>query len=577
MTMVGCNFISKLNKLRKSSSDSIDNVNDFDDFKKYMHIVRDAEKDLKEVLRQVNSSEKKTLVLLCGSAGDGKSHLLSYLKNLDADKMLENYTILNDATESSAPEKTALDTLCEALSGFKDENLNCSGSNIILAINLGVLSNFIESRYGDEFQTLKKYVLDSNILSVRVNEKGYDPNSHFQHISFSDYHMFLLEKDDVNPEYINALFEKIVSQNEKNPFFTSYKEDCSSCPLSCKCPIKKNYEFFMDAKVRRYIAMLLVNVIIREKEILTTRELLNYVFDILVAREFNYANFQKISVNMSKFLKEYLGCIMPTILFDYEDITSIMDKTHKYDPLLDRDENADDLAIEYYVADDITNTIKKLLVDSPYTDVFGDKNIIEIINSDRELKSKLFNVLVRIKAISSGVVSGDCFQRYVKDLFSYNSGKVSKLSNLYSDVENAVTKWCGNESEENICIDDQHKEFVLYENIKFEAFLDNMPQETKADRLTKFLPYIIVEFQDITGQSIRLDVDYSLYELVGKLKKGYVQTSEDRNNHADFISFITKILKTGSADKYMIAISEKGQKAVLEKTKFGIYKFKVVK
>ena len=575
--MSGCNFISKLNKLRKSSSDSIDNVDSFDGFKEYMHVVRDAEKDLKAVLRQVNVGTKKTLVLLCGSAGDGKSHLLSYLKNSDTENLLENYIIHNDATESYAPEKTAIDTLCEVLSGFKDNNLDSPGKNIILAINLGVLSNFIESQYGEDFKSLKQYVFNANILSSKVNERGYDPNSYFQHISFSDYHMFLLEKDGINPEYINALFEKIVSQNESNPFYASYKEDCSSCPLSSKCPIKKNYEFFMDEKVRRYIAMLLVNVIVREKEILTTRELLNYVFDILVAQDFDFARFQKSSVNVSKFLKEYLGCIMPTILFDCDDVTSIMNKTHKYDPLLDRDEAADDLAIEYYVADDVSNTIKKLLVDSPYVDIFHDKSIIEIINTDRALKSKLFNVLVRTKAITMGMVSGDSFQKYVKDLFSYNAGKVSKLSNLYSDVEDAITNWCGNESEGNICIDDQHKEFALYENIKFEAFLDNMPHETSEDRLNRFLPYIIVEFQDASGQSIRLDVDYSLYELIGKLKKGYVQTAEDRNNHADFISFITKILKTGSADKYMIAISEKGQKAVLEKTKFGIYKFKVVK
>ena len=575
--MSGCNFISKLNKLRKSSSDSIDNVDSFDGFKEYMHVVRDAEKDLKAVLRQVNVGTKKTLVLLCGSAGDGKSHLLSYLKNSDTENLLENYIIHNDATESNAPEKTAIDTLCEVLSGFKDNNLDSPGKNIILAINLGVLSNFIESQYGEDFKSLKQYVFNANILSSKVNERGYDPNSYFQHISFSDYHMFLLEKDGINPEYINALFEKIVSQNESNPFYASYKEDCSSCPLSSKCPIKKNYEFFMDEKVRRYIAMLLVNVIVREKEILTTRELLNYVFDILVAQDFDFARFQKSSVNVSKFLKEYLGCIMPTILFDCDDVTSIMNKTHKYDPLLDRDEAADDLAIEYYVADDVSNTIKKLLVDSPYVDIFHDKSIIEIINTDRALKSKLFNVLVRTKAITMGMVSGDSFQKYVRDLFSYNAGKVSKLSNLYSDVEDAVTNWCGNESEGNICIDDQHKEFALYENIKFEAFLDNMPHETSEDRLNRFLPYIIVEFQDASGQSIRLDVDYSLYELIGKLKKGYVQTAEDRNNHADFISFITKILKSGSADKYMTAISEKGQKAVLEKTKFGIYKFKVVK
>lgn len=576
--MNGCNFINTLNKLMKSSSDSIDNVDSFDNFKEYMHVVREAERDLKLVLRQVNSGTKKTLVLLCGSAGDGKSHLLSYLKNSDSEKLLESYKIHNDATESNAPEKTAIDTLYEVLSEFKDENLDNPGSNMILAINLGVLSNFIESKYGEDFKTLKQYVFDTNILSSKVNEQGYNPNSCFQHISFSDYHMFLLEKDGVNPDYIRSLFEKIVVQDEKNPFYTSYNKDCSSCPLSSKCPIKKNYEFFMNPKVREYISLLLVNVIVREKEILTTRELLNYVFDILVAQEFDFSKYQKSSLNTSKFLKEYLSCITPTVLFDCEDVSSIMDKTHKYDPLLDRDENADDLAIEYYIVDDVSKAIEKLFVDSPYVDVFNDKKTIEVINSDRSLKSKLFNVLVRTRAISTGIVAGESFRKYIGDLFSYNAGKVPKLNKLYSDVEEAVTNWCGNESEGNICINDQYKEFTLYENIKFDAFLDDMPKEMDDESLNRFLPYIIVEFQNnVTKQPIKLDIDYSLYELIGKLKKGYVQTAEDRNNHADFISFIAKILKTGSADKYMTVISDKSQKAILEKTKFGVYKFKVVK
>ena len=81
--MKNCKFINELNRLRKSSSDSIDNVEKFDQFKSYMHVVRKMEEDLKGLLRKVNASGKKTLVLLCGSAGDGKSHLLSYLKNLD--------------------------------------------------------------------------------------------------------------------------------------------------------------------------------------------------------------------------------------------------------------------------------------------------------------------------------------------------------------------------------------------------------------------------------------------------------------------------------------------------------------
>ena len=93
-----CKFIEKFNKLRKSSSNSIDNIQIFDDFRKYMHVIRATEMDLKKILSAVNSSGKKTLVLLCGSAGDGKSHLLSYLKNSDPDHLLDGYNVFNDAS-----------------------------------------------------------------------------------------------------------------------------------------------------------------------------------------------------------------------------------------------------------------------------------------------------------------------------------------------------------------------------------------------------------------------------------------------------------------------------------------------
>ena len=99
--MGNCELVNQLNRLRKSSSDSIDAISRFDDFKKYMHVSRRVEQDLIDILNKVNSGEKKTLVLLCGSAGDGKSHLLSFLKN--EEKLLDNYIVYNDATESSSP------------------------------------------------------------------------------------------------------------------------------------------------------------------------------------------------------------------------------------------------------------------------------------------------------------------------------------------------------------------------------------------------------------------------------------------------------------------------------------------
>lgn len=253
--MGNCKFANELNRLCKSSSDSIDNTEKFDDFKKYMHVTRTAEEDLKAILRNVNAGNKKTLVLLCGSAGDGKSHLLSYLKNSDEEHLIENYTIFNDATESSAPSKTAIETLNELLEPFKDNQLEIPGRNVILAINLGVLSNFVESEYGNEFSKLRSYVEDSNILTTQVNNNDFDENGHFQHVSFSDYHMYSLTKDGIHAGYIEDIMKKVFSTVDENRFYQSYKKDCESCPLSKKCPVKMNYEFLMEEKRQVYVTL----------------------------------------------------------------------------------------------------------------------------------------------------------------------------------------------------------------------------------------------------------------------------------------------------------------------------------
>ena len=265
-----------------------------------MHISRNVEEELIEILHKIEVSGRKSLVLLCGSAGDGKSHLLSYLKN-DL-KLLDNYVVYNDATESSAPSKTAIETLSEALQGFSDKNLDQPGKNFILAINLGVLSNFVESTYGEAFKQLREYVINSNILTNQLDEKGYEKNSAFQHVSFSDYHMYNLTMHGINPEYVERILEKIFHMGLENPFYDAYNK-CKECPLSKKCPVKHNYEFFTNEKNRKYVANTLVEVIIKDKEILTTREILNYIYDIVVAQNFNHKKIAQSLTNEVSFLK----------------------------------------------------------------------------------------------------------------------------------------------------------------------------------------------------------------------------------------------------------------------------------
>ena len=105
---MSCEFISELRRLSKLSAEAVQNLDHFDPLKKYMHITRHTEIDFKQLLLKIAEVNHKQLVLVCGSAGDGKSHLLSYLKYSDQDQILDSYTIINDATESDAPTRRLL-------------------------------------------------------------------------------------------------------------------------------------------------------------------------------------------------------------------------------------------------------------------------------------------------------------------------------------------------------------------------------------------------------------------------------------------------------------------------------------
>ena len=168
---MSCEFISELRKLSKLSAEAVQKLDGFAPLKKYMHVPRQTEVDFRTLIQGISGVDHKQLVLVCGSAGDGKSHLLSYLKYTDQAQILGSWSIINDATESDSPTETAIQTLGKRIEAFRDDRLDDGGNEkVVLAINLGMLNNFIDSEEGKSFSKLKKYVL-KNIFGVDSEEE----------------------------------------------------------------------------------------------------------------------------------------------------------------------------------------------------------------------------------------------------------------------------------------------------------------------------------------------------------------------------------------------------------------------
>lgn len=581
---MACEFIMQLSKLRKSSAESVENTNAFNHFKEYLHVERHVEIELRKLLRSVNEKQGKCLVLLCGSAGDGKSHLISYMKNSDTEGLLDGYELYNDATESSEPTLTSIDTLADKLTNFDDEHYdNADRSKMIIAINLGTLNNFIESEKGKSFIKLRKYVEENDILSSYAQETGYKDNSVFQHVSFADYQVFSLSENGIQTVFLENLLEKVFSQNEDNPFYQSYKKGETNCQLCQRCPVRHNFEFLSDPKNQQVLIHRIVQAVIIDKTIVATREVLNLLYDLIVHPDFDK---QKISIGTSdvQYLNDYISWTTPMLLNEYEDISPLINAMRSHDVLRNRTAIADEEATRFHSLDNIEKVFEDTAKGTPYIALNTISNVSQLGGIKPELKKIIYRFIARLKAMEHNLNRSEKeirFEQYLSYLYNQNSGNEKKLAALYESTKKAVLNWDGEFGGDFICIDESNEHHWILEELKLKAAINKDAPKITGE-IKRFSPTISLRYkkdgQDNT-KPVTIKIDFALYELISDMKAGYRPTIQDKNRHTDFVSFVQQLIELGNKEERVTIIPKDGDKKyqiVFEENDFG-FEFKVVK
>lgn len=578
-----CEFILQLSKLRKSAAESVENTDGFDIFKQYLHVERQVEKELRKLIKEVNSKQNKCLILLCGSAGDGKSHLISYLKNYDRENLLADYQPYNDATESSKPTLTSIDTLAEKLVSFNDDNYdNDDGTKMIIAINLGTLNNFIESEKGLKFSKLKQYVQQHDILSSYAKNIGYINNSKFQHVSFADYQVFSLNSKGIVTSYLESLINKVFNNDDENPFYAEYKKDIT-CSVSNRCPVRHNFELLSNPVIQKAIVNRIVQAVIMDKTIVSTRDVLNLLFDLIVHPEFNQSEIS-FGVHETQFLQKYLSWTTPMLLNEYDDISPLINSIRKHDTLKLRSEERDEDVTRFYSLDNIEQIYKTKTNSTPYYILSGISNISELGAKKPELKKLVYKFIARLDELQNPSIDNiqkQRFNEYLKYLYYQNSGNERNLSQLYDSTKKAALNWDGEFGQDEICIDDTNEKYWILENLSLRAYLDRSIPQTN-DEIQRFSPVLTLRYRkDPQGDTspITIRIDFALFELIENMRDGYRPTIQDKNRHTDFVSFVQQLKEFGNKSRRILILSKENEnscKMMFEETDFG-YEFKVVR
>ena len=579
-----CSFVEELSKLRKLSIESVENTDSFTSFKKYLHVVRPVEDELRLLLKRVNEENKKCLVMLCGSAGDGKSHLMSYLRHVDSEDLLNSFEVYNDATESSAPTMTSIDTLSEKLAPFSDVNSsNDDGYKMILAINLGTLNNFIDSEKGKSFSNLKKYVETNEIFSSYAQQYTYQENSVFQHVSFADYQVFTLKEDGVGTDFLVTLIGKVFLPDDENPFYQAYKKN-DNCTLCQRCPVRHNFEFLSHPEHQNAVIRKIIETVIKDKAIVSTRDILNLLYDIMVHPEFDFNTMCANATSEVKYITKYIQYTTPMLVYEFNDISPLINSIRQHDLLKERQEEMDISTTRFHSLENIYETFSEATENTSYERLNEITRIAVLGGIKPELKKLVYRFIIRTKEFKGDYELSQYQQRfaeYIKYLYYQNSGQEKQLKKLYESTKKAIMSWDGQFDSDSVCIDDSNESFWVTEQLMLQPSIFK-PKSANEEEIQRFSTNIRIRLKKKDGSDLEtaeIDMDYALFEMIADMREGYRPTVQDKNRHTDFVSFVHRLIEFGNKGTRIELIPKDGEKnikIVFEQNDFG-YEFRVVR
>lgn len=541
----GSFLLKELSKLKDSSHESVEGYESLSEFKQYLHVKRDIQEELVNKLKEVKDKPTSQLVMLCGSVGDGKSHLIAYLNSCHPE-IMGNFKIHNDATESFDPDKTAIDTLANVLKEFDNNHINNSNEKLILAINLGVLNNFMESDYAKEqYSELNKLLNETNIFDSEATSQNYDKDP-IHIISFSDYNLFELYEDHADSEYLKKLFKKVTDKNYKNPFYQAYIRDVVN---GYDGPIRYNYELLMNEKVRNEITQLVINAIIKFKRIVSTRELLNFIYEIIVPPVIKeYSDIDEVY--------DYMEEILPNLIYTTSERSPLLKIIAMHDPIHLRHEILDDFLIKLNMASDLSLIIKEYLIECDETTAFIESIGHNPISEFRGNEEMIINTIIRYSSILGiddikYIFTRNSFREFVHYLYVYNTHNKGGFKELFEKVKGAVFRWKGSPKKNYILIEELSN-FNIAEKIDLKPDLSNLQSHVE-ELGSRFKTDILLKFKVNNNEEIiPLSIDYTLYTMITKLNRGYKPNKNDKEDLVIFREFIDELIKNGSSNEELL-------------------------
>lgn len=506
-----------IEKMSKSSPEAVNTLNSsIDNIVEYLHIETDIEKKYLETLQ--SNKEKKCLIFLCGSSGDGKSAII----NRHLKKFNDYYDFHVDATHSFSPHQTAIEALSESFDQYNNGN-----KSLVVGINIGIMLNFINN--DTEFESI------SSAINLFLNEKKNSDNIFF--INFEDYPKFNFEDDQIKSPFIQNLLEKITIESDNNPFYKAFQED-----KEVRSIIHQNYKLLSNKFIQKSIVDLLILTNLKYDQFLTVRSLLDLIYTLLKG--------PKLLIDQ---------------LFEH-DSNDIIKNLKKEDPILKRSFSLDKFILERSSKKE-DNKLEE------YIKELNSQCIEPIFNSTSPFTLIRMFYLARNIELSNNYhleFKQDFDDSYIHDFMelitvhkNYEDTNKKTIKTFYKNIISAIYLYVN----KNLPELTKSGHIVLSSNKDFttSASLEMDPNWSKIKSLTlntfqSFPLYLKVDNTDLKP----IDINLNMFAMISLINNGYRPNKHDRNTIIIFEELLESILEVAMLSN-KIAISSKNKRTLFIK------------
>lgn len=540
--------------LSQHSVDSVQNGKSFTNWDEYMHVDRPIETKLMDKMDEIDKAGGG-IVLLVGSAGDGKSHLISRIKQMSD---WGDGSFYNDATASSSPKKTAIDTLKAALVEYKNENLYKTSKKLVLAINLGKLNALIDD---EEFKKDYKEIVSSTLPIFDDDDTTPPINTdRVKVIMFTDEQVFEFFADSssdipVASDFLSNIMEKVVAETIDNPFYAAYTADIAS-GVSPKDPIILNYELLRIPDVRNTIVQTIIEAIVRYKLIITPREFLDFLYSIIV-----YPHYDEY-----KEKKDFFEALLPSLLYCGSE-NMIQKAISKLDPLKQSSTEHDKQLSVLFTSYSIPPTyLTEQQVSALPAELLKRTNEF-YANNGRDIE-RTTKFVFRLKHLISYHTESEVYKSYLALLKGIFNKDVHKMKEIYDVVAKAIPRHYGSYYEKSnmVPLNIQGGRYRLFGSLQLK------PEPVKSYHSESYKNEFLMRFDmswKFPDKPVSLRMDFQLYSYLNELNRGKLALSYENEKDLTFSRFVRMLVEKCNCEQEVTVVRSDTGVLELSESSFG--------